>query len=60
MRKLVSGILFCMLLLSLSVGVQAAPLRVVVNHAPPYRIIDPPYYGLSLDHKSCSRDSANT
>ena len=45
MRKLVSGILFCMLLLSLSVGVQAAPLRVVVNHAPPYRIIDPPYYG---------------
>lgn len=45
MRKLVSGILFCMLLLSLSVGGQAAPLRVVVNHAPPYRIIDPPYYG---------------
>ena len=45
MRGLVGGIQLCILLISLSLGAHAAPLRVVVNHAPPYRIIDPPYYG---------------
>lgn len=45
MRRLVGVILWCALLLSLSVDGRAAPLRVVVNHAPPYRIVDPPYYG---------------
>lgn len=44
MRGLGAGILLFCLLLTLSGLTQAAPLRVVVNHAPPYRIIDPPYY----------------
>ena len=44
MRRLGAGILLFCLLLPLSGLLQAAPLRVVVNHAPPYRIIDPPYY----------------
>ena len=44
MRGLGAGILLVCLLLTLSGLSQAAPLRVVVNHAPPYRIIDPPYY----------------
>lgn len=45
MRKLVSNILLCICLISLDISGHAAPLRVVVNQAPPYRIIDPPYYG---------------
>ena len=44
MRARHAGILLCCLFLSLFLPVQAVPLRVVVNHAPPYRIIDPPYY----------------
>ena len=44
MRGLGAGILLVCLLLTLCGLTQAAPLRVVVNHAPPYRIIDPPYY----------------
>ena len=44
MRGLGAGILLFCLLLTLCGLTQAAPLRVVVNHAPPYRIIDPPYY----------------
>ena len=44
MRGLGAGILLFCLWLTLSGLTQAAPLRVVVNHAPPYRIIDPPYY----------------
>ena len=44
MRGLGAGILLFCLLLTLSGLTQAAPLRVVVDHAPPYRIIDPPYY----------------
>ena len=44
MRGLGAGILLFCLLLTLSGLTQAAPLGVVFNHAPPYRIIDPPYY----------------
>lgn len=44
MRGLGAGVLLFCLLLTLSSPTQADPLRVVVNHAPPYRIIDPPYY----------------
>ena len=48
MRARHAGILLCCLFLglflSLFLPVQAVPLRVVVNHAPPYRIIDPPHY----------------
>ena len=44
MRGLSAGVLLFCLLLTLSGLTQASPLRVVVNHAPPYRIIDPPYY----------------
>ena len=44
MRARHAVILLCCLFLNLFPPTQAAPLRVVVNHAPPYRIIDPPYY----------------
>ncbi len=44
MRRLGAGILLFCLLLTLCSLTQATPLRVVVNDAPPYRIIDPPYY----------------
>lgn len=44
MRALRAGILLCWLLLGGSGFCLAAPLRVVVNHAPPYRIVEPPYF----------------
>ena len=44
MRRLGAGILLFCLLLPLSALTWADPLRVVVNHAPPYRIIEPPHY----------------
>jgi polar amino acid transport system substrate-binding protein len=45
MRSLCLGAILGCLLLCLNTMTQAAALRVVVNQAPPYRIIDPPYYG---------------
>lgn len=44
MRARHAVILLCCLFLNLFPPTQAAPLRVVVNHAPPYRIIDAPHY----------------
>ena len=59
MRGLGAGILLVCLLLTLCGLTQAAPLRVVVNHAPPYRIIDPPYYtGYYIDLFKLAADRA--